>query len=108
MVPVGERDPAHGRARPLVGFDERQTATLVSGKPLIYEDELYSEEHKRKVTTGKVDCKVMRALKNKATKSVLAIDRQPIGEWIREPFDKLKQTIRRPIQLQQKSRGMKL
>ena len=31
-----------------VGFNERQTATLVSGKPLFYEGELYSEEHKRK------------------------------------------------------------
>ena len=35
----------------LVGFDERQTATLVSGKPLEYAGELYSEEHGRKFTT---------------------------------------------------------
>ena len=34
-----------------VGFNERQTATLISGKPLFYEGELYSEEHKRKFTT---------------------------------------------------------
>ena len=34
----------------LVGFDERQTATLVSSKPLEYAGELYSEEHKRKFT----------------------------------------------------------
>ena len=27
-----------------VGFNERQTATLISGKPLFYEGELYSEE----------------------------------------------------------------
>ena len=32
----------------LVGFDERQTATLVKGKPLEYAGELYSEEHGRK------------------------------------------------------------
>lgn len=31
----------------LVGFDERQSATPVSGKPLIYEGKLYSEEHDR-------------------------------------------------------------
>ena len=30
-----------------VGFNERQTATLISGKPLFYEGELYSEEHRR-------------------------------------------------------------
>ena len=35
----------------LVGFDERQTVTLVSGKPLEYAGELYSEEHGRKFTT---------------------------------------------------------
>ncbi len=35
----------------LIGFDERQTATLVSGKPLEYEGELYSEEHRQKFTT---------------------------------------------------------
>ena len=37
----------------LVGFDERQTATLVKGKPLEYAGELYSEEHGRKFTTEK-------------------------------------------------------
>lgn len=36
-----------------VGFNERQTATLISGKPLFYEGELYSEEHKRKFKTEK-------------------------------------------------------
>ena len=30
-----------------VGFNERQTATLISGKPLFYEGELYSEEHRK-------------------------------------------------------------
>ena len=34
-----------------VGFNERQTATLISGKPLFYEGELYSEEHRRKFMT---------------------------------------------------------
>ena len=38
-----------------VGFNERQTATLISGKPLFYEGGLYSEEHKRKFTTERGD-----------------------------------------------------
>ena len=38
-----------------VGFNERQTATLISGKPLFYEGELYLEKHKRKFTTERVD-----------------------------------------------------
>ena len=42
------------------------------------------------------------------TKLVLTIDRKPIAEWFKEQFDKLRQNIRRPIQLQRKGRGMKL
>lgn len=42
------------------------------------------------------------------TKLVLAIDRKPIAEWFKEQFDKLRQSIHRPIQPQKKGRGMKL
>ncbi|WP_373837730.1 MobV family relaxase, partial [Bacteroides heparinolyticus] len=91
----------------LVGFDERQTATLVSGKPLEYAGELYSEEHKRKFTTEKAGFQVLKDTTDK-TKLVLTIDRKPIAEWFKEQFDKLRQNIRRPIQLQRKGRGMKL
>ena len=91
----------------LVGFDERQTATLVSGKPLEYAGELYSEEHKRKFTTEKAGFQVLKDTNDK-TKLVLAIDRKPIAEWFKEQFDKLRQNIHRPIQPQRKGRGMKL
>ena len=90
----------------LVGFDERQTATLVKGKPLEYAGELYSEEHKRKFTTEKAGFQVMKDTNNK-TKLVLAIDRKPIAEWFKEQFDKLRQNIRQPIQPQRKGRGMR-
>ena len=91
----------------LVGFDERQTATLVKGKPLEYAGELYSEEHGRKFTTEKAGFQVLKDPTD-GTKLVLAIDRKPIAEWFKEQFEKLKQNIRRPIQPQRKSRGMKL
>lgn len=42
------------------------------------------------------------------TKLVLVIDRKPIAEWFKEQFEKLRQNIRRPIQPQRKSRGMKI
>ena len=80
----------------LVGFDERQTATLVSGKPLEYAGALYSEEHKRKFTTEKAGFQVMKDTTDK-TKLVLVIDRKPIVEWFKEQFDKLRQNIRQPI-----------
>ena len=44
----------------LVGFDERQTATLVKRKPLEYAGELYSEEHGRKFTTEKTGSQVVK------------------------------------------------
>ena len=77
----------------LVGFDERQTATLVSGKPLEYAGELYSEEHKRKFTTERAGFQVLKDPTDK-TKLVLAIDRKPIAEWFKEQFEKLRQNIR--------------
>ena len=91
----------------LVGFDERQTATLVKGKPLEYAGELYSEEHGRKFTTEKAGFQVVKDPTD-GTRLVLAVDRKPIAEWFKEQFDKLRQNIRRPIQPQRKSRGMKL
>ena len=91
----------------LIGFDERQTATLVKGKPLEYAGELYSEEHGRKFTTEKAGFQVVKDPTD-GTRLVLAIDRKPIAEWFKEQFDKLRQNIHRPIQPQRKGRGMKL
>ena len=89
----------------LIGFDERQTATLVKGKPLEYAGELYSEEHGRKFTTEKAGFQVLKDPTD-GTRLVLAIDRKPIAEWFKEQFEKLRQNIRRPIQLQRKNRGI--
>ena len=91
----------------LIGFDDRQTKILTDGKPLIYEGRLYSEEHNRSFTTEEAGFQVVKDPVDKS-KLVLAINRQPIGEWFREQFDRLRQNIRQPIQPQRKSRGMKL
>ena len=91
----------------LVGFDERQTATLVKGRPLEYAGELYSEEHGRKFKTEKAGFQVVKD-PTEGTKLVLAINRKPIAEWFKEQFDKLRQSIHRPIQPQRKGRGLKL
>ena len=91
----------------LVGFDERQTATLISGKPLEYGGELYSEEHRRKFTTERADFKVVKDPADK-DKLVLSINRKPIGEWFKEQFEKLQQAIRRPMPHLKKGGGMKL
>ena len=89
----------------LVGFNERQTPTLTYGKPLIYEGKLYSEEHNRSFTTERAGFQVVKDPADKS-KLTLVINRQPIGEWFREQFDRLRQSIRQPIQPQRKSRGI--
>ena len=71
-----------------VGFNERQTATLISGKPLLYEGELYSEEHKRKFKTEEAGFQVVKDPKDRS-KLALAINGQPIGEWFKEQLNVL-------------------
>ena len=77
-----------------VGFNERQITTLISGKPLFYEGELYSEEHRRKFKTERAGFQVVKDPTDKA-KFALAINGQLIGEWFKEQFDKLSSSIRR-------------
>lgn len=72
-----------------VGFNQEQTAVLMMGKPLGYSGELYSEEHKRKFMAKEVKAKVF----SDKGRFVLTIDLQPIGEWFKEQFEKLKQGL---------------
>ena len=90
-----------------VGFNERQTATLISGKPLFYEGELYSEEHKRKFKTDRAGFQVVKDPKDKS-KLALAINGQLIGEWFKEQFDKLFSSIRRTVTPHRKAKGLGL
>jgi len=74
---------------------------------LEYEGELYSEEPKRKFTTERAGFQAVKAPTDKE-KSVLALNRTPIREWFREPFEKLQQAIRRPMLPLREGRRMKL
>ena len=90
-----------------VGFNERQTATLISGKPLFYEGELYSEEHKRKFTTERAGFQVVKDPTNRS-KLALAINGQLIGEWFKEQFDRLFSSIRKTVISPRKNKGIGL
>ena len=90
-----------------VGFNERQTATLISGKPLFYEGELYSEEHKRKFKTEEAGFQVVKDPKDKS-KLALAINGQLIGEWFKEQFGRLFSSIRRTVTPLRKGKGLGL
>ena len=91
----------------LVGFNDRQTATLISGKPLFYKGKFYSEEHKRKFMTEMVDFQVVKDPMNKS-KFALVINGQPIGEWFREQFNRLFSSVRRTVEPLRRGKGMGL
>ena len=90
-----------------VGFNERQIATLISGKSLFYEGELYSEEHKRKFKTENAGFQVVKDPKDKS-KLVLCIEGKPIGEWFKEQFNKLFSSVRRTVAPLKKGKGIGL
>lgn len=69
--------------------------------------ELYLEEYGRKFTTEKAGFQVVKVPTDRM-RLVLAIDRKPIAELFKKQFDKLRQSIHRPIQPQRKSRRMKI
>ena len=86
-----------------VGFTHEQTAHLMTGKPLPYNGELYSDEYRRKFKTNDVTAKVG----TNNGKLILAIDGLHIGEWFKKQFERLQQNVGlKPIQ--KKNKGFKL
>ena len=91
-----------------IGFTKEMIESLLTKKEAIRcNGRIYSEEHRRKFDIKNDIFKVERNPTDDS-KLVLTINRQPIGEWFKEQFNKLRQNIRCPIQPQRKSRGMKL
>ena len=91
-----------------IGFTKEMRESLLTKKEAIRcNGRIYSEEHRRKFD---IKNDVFKVEKNPTddNKLMLTINRQPIGEWFKEQFNKLRQNIRCPIQPQRKSRGMKL
>ena len=91
-----------------IGFTKEMIESLLTKKEAIRcNGRIYSEEHRRKFD---IKNDVFKVGKNPTddNKLMLTINRQPIGEWFKEQFNKLRQNIRCPIQPQRKSRGMKL
>lgn len=76
-----------------VGFNDKQTATLIKGQPLEYSGELYSEEHNCKFTVERVTAQITPAPTDKR-KLQLNIDKIPFKEWCKEQFAKVKNVIR--------------
>ena len=89
-----------------VGFDDKQTATLIKGKPLEYSGELYSEEHNCKFTVERITAQITPDPTDKR-KLQLNIDKVPFKEWCREKFEKMRNVFRQSVQRPQKYKELK-
>ena len=92
----------------VIGFTKGMVDSLLYKREAIRcSGKIYSEEHKRRF---EIKNDIFRVEKNStdSSKLVLTINRQPIGEWFKEQFDKLRQSLRQSAKEPRKSRGFKL
>ena len=90
-----------------VGFTKEMIESLLTKKEAIRcNGRIYSEEHRRKFDIRNDIFKVEKNPTNDS-KLVLTINRQPIGEWFKEQWEKLRQGLRKTEE-PRKSRGFKL
>lgn len=92
----------------VIGFTKDMIDCLLTKKEAIRcNGKIYSEEHKRKFD---IKNDIFKVEKNPAdsSKLMLTINRQPIGEWFKEQFDKLRQSLRISAEEPRKSRRFKL
>ncbi len=92
----------------IIGFTKDMIDCLLTKKEAIRcNGKIYSEEHKRKFDIKNDIFKVEKSPADSG-KLMLTINRQPIGEWFKEQFDKLRQSLRISAEEPRKSRGFKL
>ena len=92
----------------VIGFTKDMIDCLLTKKEAIRcNGKIYSEEHRRKID---IKNDIFKVEKNPADsgKLMLTINRQPIGEWFKEQFDKLRPSLRISAEEPRKSRGFKL
>lgn len=87
-----------------IGITAMEFAELVKGKVLNFTGRLFSSEHNRWFATENSTIRIMR---DNDKRPILTINRTPISQWFCEQYDKLRQSIRQPVQ-PNKNRGMKL
>ena len=90
-----------------IGFTKDMVNSLLTKKEAIRcNGKIYSEEHRRRFEI-KNDVFKVEENPTDENKLVLTINRQPIGEWFKEQWEKLRQGLRESIEEPRKSRGMR-
>ena len=91
-----------------IGFTKEMIESLLTKKEAIRcNGRIYSEEHRRKFN---IKNDVFKVEKNPTDngKLMLTINRQPIGEWFKEQWEKLRRGLQQSAEETRKSRGHKL
>ena len=91
-----------------IGFTKDMVNCLLTKKEAIRcNGKIYSEEHRRKFD---IKNDIFKVEKNPTdnNKLVLTINRQPIGEWFREQWGKLKQGLYNSVQTEKRGRGFRM
>ena len=92
----------------VIGFTKDMIESLLTKEEAIQcSGKIYSEEHRRKFD---IKNDIFRVEKSSVDddKLVLTINRQPIGEWFKEQWEKLRQGLRQSAEEPRKSRGFRM
>ena len=92
----------------VIGFTKEMIESLLTKKETIRcNGRIYSEEHRRKFD---IRNDIFKIEKNSTddSKLVLTINRQPIGEWFKEQWEKLRHGLRQSAEESRKSRGFRM
>ena len=91
-----------------IGFTKDMVNSLLTKKEAIRcNGKIYSEEHRRRFEIKNDIFKIEKSSVDN-NKLMLTINRQPIGEWFKEQWEKLRQGLRQSAEEPRKSRGFKL
>ena len=91
-----------------IGFTKDMINSLLTKKEAIRcNGKIYSEEHRRKFDIKNDIFKVEKSSVDE-NKLVLTVNRQQIGEWFKEQWEKLRQGLRQSAEEPRKNRGFKL
>ena len=91
-----------------IGFTKDMINSLLTKKEAIRcNGKIYSEEYRRKFDIKNDIFKVEKSSVDD-NKLVLTINRQPIGEWFNEQWEKLRQGLLQSVEEPRKSRGFKM
>ena len=91
-----------------IGFTKDMIESLLTKKEAIQcSGKIYSEEHRRKFDIKNDIFRIEKSSINE-NKLVLTINKQPIGEWFMEQWEKLRRGLRQPEEEPRKSRGFRI